>query len=173
MSTVVLLWSWVTHIQNTEAWPPVFAKTDTLSFWGKQYAIVLAWVHMWISSHLLFVLSQCRWLYGVGVMALPTLQPYYMTRKSGAQPERLIVQRRTHESDVKQKWAEHSRYFHSSEVQSLKQEAWTSNKSFQDRYMCPFWLFNSPLLSGTTYSVWSTNPILESSFSVPLKIFIL
>ena len=93
---------------------------------------------MWISSHLLFVHSQCRWLYGVGVMALPTLQPYYMTRKSGAQPERLIVQRRTHESDVKQKWAEHSRYFHSSEVQSLKQEAWTSNKSFQDRYMCPF-----------------------------------
>ena len=148
----------------------LFLLKQILYHSGANSMLVLAWVHMWTSSHLLlFVLSRCRWLYGVGVMALPTLQPYYMTRKGGAQPERLIVQRRTHESDVKQKWAEHSRYFHSSEVQSLKQEAWTSNKSFQDRYMCPFWWFNSPLLSGTTYSVWNTNPVLESSLSVPLK----
>jgi len=67
-------------------------------------------------------------------MALPTLRPYYLTRRGGAQPERLIVQRRTHEDDLKQRWAERSKYFHNSEVQSLKQEAWTSAKSFQDRY---------------------------------------
>ena len=67
-------------------------------------------------------------------MALPTLRPYYMTRRGGAQSERLIVQRRTHEDDMKQRWTERSKYFHNSDVRSLKQEAWTSAKSFQDRY---------------------------------------
>lgn len=67
-------------------------------------------------------------------MALPTLQPYYLTRRSKAgAAERLIVQRRTHESDTKQRWSEHSKYFHNSDVRSSKQEAWTSSKSFQDR----------------------------------------
>ena len=151
MSTVVLLQSWNPWIRHSlclefGSCPPDFFFAEQIAVcWSLPECTTL---HMWTCSHLvLFVHSQFRWLYGVGVMALPTLQSYYMTRKGRPQPERLIVQRRTHESDVKQKWTEHSRYFHSSEVQSLKQEAWTSTKSFQDRYMCPFWLFNSPLLS--------------------------
>ena len=150
MSIVVLLQSWNLWVRHSlcleyGSCPPDFFAEQIAVCWSLPEYTTL---HMWTCSRLvLFVHSQCRWIYGVEVMALPTLQSYYMTRRGRAQPERLIVQRRTHESDVKQKWTEHSRYFHSSEVQSLKQEAWTSTKSFQDRYMCSFWLFNSPLLS--------------------------
>ena len=68
-------------------------------------------------------------------MALPTLPPYYVTRSSKVQVEQQMVARRAHEVDMKQKWSKHSQYFHDSDVRSSKQEAWTSSKSFQDRYV--------------------------------------
>ncbi len=67
-------------------------------------------------------------------MALPTLRPYYVSsRRSQPQVERLMVKRRTHESDMKKRWEENSRYFANSDMRSYKQDAWTSDLSFMDR----------------------------------------
>lgn len=65
-------------------------------------------------------------------MALPTLRPYYMTRRSKPLTEKLIAQRRTQEADFKQKWEENSRYFANSDMRASKQEAWTSSQCFMD-----------------------------------------
>ena len=65
-------------------------------------------------------------------MALPTLRPYYITRSSKVQTEQRMA-RQAHKSDVKQKWSQYSQYFHDSNIQSSKQQAWTSSKSFQNR----------------------------------------
>lgn len=65
-------------------------------------------------------------------MALPTLRPYYITRSSKVQAEQRMA-RQAHESDIKQKWSQHSQYFRDSYIQSSKQQAWTSSKSVQNR----------------------------------------
>lgn len=44
-----------------------------------------------------------------------------------------MVQRRTHEADFREKWTDRARYFNKSEVEVVKQNAWTSDRSFQDR----------------------------------------
>jgi hypothetical protein len=63
-------------------------------------------------------------------MALPTLQPYYLTKRTNA--ESLIVKRRAHEADVKEQWGKHSKYFEQQGVRSTKQQAWSSHQSFYD-----------------------------------------
>ena len=43
------------------------------------------------------------------------------------------MRRTVNEDDFKQKWAEHSRYFKSTDARSQRQETWTSKQCFQDR----------------------------------------
>lgn len=43
-----------------------------------------------------------------------------------------MVQRRNHEEDFREQWSHRSEYFKTSEVQMTKQNAWTSDQSFQD-----------------------------------------
>lgn len=43
-----------------------------------------------------------------------------------------MVQRRTHEADFREKWTDRAKYFNKSEVEVVKQNAWTSDRSFQD-----------------------------------------
>ncbi|XP_064392251.1 trichoplein keratin filament-binding protein-like isoform X2 [Halichondria panicea] len=64
-------------------------------------------------------------------MALPTLRSYYKVHRPHSVAEGRIVSRRVLEEDVRQRWAENSKYFNSSNVRASKQEAWTSSKSFQ------------------------------------------
>ena len=71
-------------------------------------------------------------------MALPTLQPYYTTHGNKIQTEQKIVAKQTREADLKDRWSRHSCYFHDSDTQSNKQKAWTSSKSFQDRFVCVY-----------------------------------
>ena len=67
-------------------------------------------------------------------MALPTLRPsLYVGNQRGKQAERLYVQRRNREADLKEKWTEASRYYRMSDVRSSKQKDWTSSHSFMDR----------------------------------------
>ena len=66
------------------------------------------------------------------VMAFPTLPPYSV--RNPITRERLIVQRRAQDADRIEKWSEHSRYFTSSDNRSNKENAWSSHKSYQDRY---------------------------------------
>ena len=68
-------------------------------------------------------------------MALPTLQPYYITKRSLAAPERVMVRRRVQQDEFKQKWSENSRYFNQADVEASKQREWTSSKAFQERYV--------------------------------------
>lgn len=68
------------------------------------------------------------------MMALPTLRPYSaLSRGRAAEQERRIARRRNQEDQMRQRWAEHSRYLHRLGVQSMKQEAWTSAQSSNDR----------------------------------------
>lgn len=68
-------------------------------------------------------------------MALPTLQPYYITKRNIVAPERLMVRRRVQQDDFKQRWSENSRYFHQTDVEASKQNVWTSSKAFQERWV--------------------------------------
>ncbi|XP_062506158.1 trichoplein keratin filament-binding protein-like [Corticium candelabrum] len=63
-------------------------------------------------------------------MALPTLQPYYMTKRTNA--ESLIVRRRTHQDEVREKWGKHCHYFEREGVRSTKQKAWASQQSYDE-----------------------------------------
>ncbi|PIK50635.1 putative trichoplein keratin filament-binding protein-like isoform X2 [Apostichopus japonicus] len=64
-------------------------------------------------------------------MALPTIPSYWSSRYRNIQ-ERAMVQRRTHEADFRETWSDRASYFNKSEVQTVKQNAWTSDRSFQD-----------------------------------------
>lgn len=66
------------------------------------------------------------------VMAFPTLPPYSV--RNPVTRERLIVQRRAHDADRIEKWSEHSRYFTTSDNRSNKENTWSSQKSYQNRY---------------------------------------
>lgn len=65
-------------------------------------------------------------------MAFPTLPPYSV--RNPITRERLIVQRRAHDADRIEKWSGHSRYFTTSDNRSNKENAWSSQKSYQNRY---------------------------------------
>ncbi|XP_071849373.1 trichoplein keratin filament-binding protein-like [Apostichopus japonicus] len=64
-------------------------------------------------------------------MALPTIPSYWSSRYRNIQ-ERAMVQRRTHEADFRETWSDRASYFNKSEVRTVKQNAWTSDRSFQD-----------------------------------------
>ncbi|XP_002734122.1 trichoplein keratin filament-binding protein-like [Saccoglossus kowalevskii] len=64
-------------------------------------------------------------------MALPTLPAYWQMKYKNIQ-EKNIVQRRNHDHDFREKWAQNANYFHQSDVQTTKQRAWSSDSSFQD-----------------------------------------
>ena len=66
-------------------------------------------------------------------MALPTLPSYWTSRYKNIH-ERAMVQRRNHEEDFREQWSHRADYFKNSEVQMTKQNAWTSDQSFHDRY---------------------------------------
>ncbi|XP_072163647.1 trichoplein keratin filament-binding protein-like [Diadema setosum] len=64
-------------------------------------------------------------------MALPTLPSYWTSRYKNIH-EKAMVQRRNHEEDFREQWSHRAEYFKTSEVQMVKQNAWTSDKSFHD-----------------------------------------
>ena len=71
---------------------------------------------------------------GYGIkMALPTLQPYYLTKRNAAAPENIIVRRRTQQRDFKEAWSRNAQYFNQSDVSATKANEWTSTKAFQER----------------------------------------
>ena len=68
-------------------------------------------------------------------MALPTLQPYYVTKACVPRPEQVIVRRRNHQDDFKNKWLQTSEYFRQTSVGASKENDWTSSKAVQERYL--------------------------------------
>ena len=68
-------------------------------------------------------------------MALPTLQPYYVTKANATRPEKVIVRRRNYQDDFKQKWSQTSQYFRQTNVGASKENSWTSSKAVEERFV--------------------------------------
>ena len=67
-------------------------------------------------------------------MALPTLQPFWMKNYKNT-AEALMVKRNQDQSDFRNKWDKNSQFFKKSEVEAAQQTGWTSEQSFQRRYI--------------------------------------
>ncbi|XP_071946544.1 trichoplein keratin filament-binding protein-like isoform X2 [Antedon mediterranea] len=63
-------------------------------------------------------------------MALPTLPAYWTQRYKNVQ-ERTMVSRRQNEADYRDKWDNNAKYFQKRGVETLKQNGWMSERSFQ------------------------------------------
>ncbi len=63
-------------------------------------------------------------------MALPHLPAYFTTRKNVY--EAAMVNRRTRETDFREKWQDVSSYFHKNNVAANKKKAWESDECFQN-----------------------------------------
>ena len=64
-------------------------------------------------------------------MALPTMQPNWV--KNFKNPHELAVKQTQKKDDYRGKWNEANNYFNKSEVRAQKQNAWLSERCFNER----------------------------------------